>query len=160
FFGAVPASFIINSYSQITAISPAGTVGPVDITVVDSVGTSATSSADIFTYVTAPPPPPPPPSPASTVTGMAGAGASVPVKMTPINMDRVSTTSTAKPGGDIWILSIWGYDSSGESRIHRFDHEGNMLASVSSFSASGILNHGDSAPFNYDVTALGNAHQT
>jgi large repetitive protein len=49
-FGATPAaSVLINSLSSITAVSPAGT-GTVDVTVTNSIGTSATSAADQFTY--------------------------------------------------------------------------------------------------------------
>jgi alpha-tubulin suppressor-like RCC1 family protein len=50
-FGSTEAkSFKVNSDSSITATSPAGT-GTVDVTVTNAVGTSATSSADQFTYV-------------------------------------------------------------------------------------------------------------
>ena len=53
-FGASNASsFTVNSPTQITATSPAGT-GTVDITVTTGGGTSATSGADQFTYVAAP----------------------------------------------------------------------------------------------------------
>ena len=49
-FGAFAAtSFTVNSDSQITAIDPAGS-GVVNVTVVTPNGTSATSSADQFTY--------------------------------------------------------------------------------------------------------------
>ena len=52
-FGTIAASsFTINSATQITATSPAGT-GTVHITVTKAGGTSATSSADQFTYVIA-----------------------------------------------------------------------------------------------------------
>src|SRR5579864_1589 len=47
------ASFTVNSSTQITATSPAGT-GIVDITVTAGGGTSATSAADQFSYVSAP----------------------------------------------------------------------------------------------------------
>lgn len=50
-FGANPAaSFIINSNTQITAVSPPGT-GTVDVTVTTPVGTTATSPADLFIYI-------------------------------------------------------------------------------------------------------------
>jgi hypothetical protein len=56
-FGSVEASsFTVNSTTSITATSPAGSVGAVDITVTTAVGTSATSSADKFTYYIAPVP--------------------------------------------------------------------------------------------------------
>jgi IPT/TIG domain/Right handed beta helix region len=47
------ATFTISSDTQITAIDPAGT-GAVDVTVASAAGTSATSSADQFTYVAPP----------------------------------------------------------------------------------------------------------
>ena len=54
-FGTVPArSFTVNSATQITALSPAGS-GTVDVTVMTPVGTTATSNADRFTYLAAPP---------------------------------------------------------------------------------------------------------
>ncbi len=52
-FGATPAtSYAVGSASSITAVSPAGSVGTVDITVTTIAGTSATSAADKFTYET------------------------------------------------------------------------------------------------------------
>ncbi|WP_158225402.1 putative Ig domain-containing protein [Rhizobium sp. 11515TR] len=54
-FGATPAaSFTVNSPSSITAISPAGSVGTVDIRVTTAGGTSAASASDLFTYLGAP----------------------------------------------------------------------------------------------------------
>jgi uncharacterized protein (TIGR02145 family) len=51
-FGSVAASrFTVNSATSITATSPACNAGVVDITVSTAVGTSATSSADQFTYI-------------------------------------------------------------------------------------------------------------
>ncbi|MCL5770489.1 MAG: IPT/TIG domain-containing protein, partial [Planctomycetes bacterium] len=50
-FGSSSATFTVNSSTQITATSPAGS-GTVDITVTTPGGTSATSSADRFTYTT------------------------------------------------------------------------------------------------------------
>lgn len=54
-FGSTAAtSYTVNSASQITATSPAGSAGTVDITVTNSAGTSATSASDRFTYSSAP----------------------------------------------------------------------------------------------------------
>ena len=51
-FGSTAAtSFSVDSPTQITAISPAGSVGTVDVTVTTAGGTSAISAADQFTYV-------------------------------------------------------------------------------------------------------------
>ena len=50
-FGGVPAtSFTVNSSSSITAVSPPGSAGTVDIQVETTVGSSAVSSSDQFTY--------------------------------------------------------------------------------------------------------------
>jgi hypothetical protein len=52
-FGATAATaFTVNSATRITAISPAGTAGTVDVTVSNSGGTSTTTTADWFTYTT------------------------------------------------------------------------------------------------------------
>jgi hypothetical protein len=49
-FGGVSASFTVNSDGSITAVTPAGNTGTVDVTVSAYGGTSATSTADQFTY--------------------------------------------------------------------------------------------------------------
>ncbi|MBS0590235.1 MAG: IPT/TIG domain-containing protein, partial [Proteobacteria bacterium] len=54
FGGNNAASYTVNSATQITAISPAGAAGTVNITVTTMGGTSATSSADQYTYTPAP----------------------------------------------------------------------------------------------------------
>ncbi len=62
FFGSTTAtSFTVNSSTSITAVSPAGSAGTVNVTVTTPGGTSATNSADQFTYVT-----PSSPTPVST----------------------------------------------------------------------------------------------
>jgi hypothetical protein len=79
-FGGIQAtSFVVNSDAQVTATSPAGTAGTVDVTVTTSYGTSATSPADRFTYmamaaVTG--------VSSTTSTGMYGAGTVVPISVT------------------------------------------------------------------------------
>ena len=50
-FGGVNAiSYTVVSDTSITATSPSASAGVVDITVINATGTSATSSADQFTY--------------------------------------------------------------------------------------------------------------
>jgi len=71
-FGTISAtSFTVNSATQITAVSPAGS-GTVDVKVTTPGGTSATSSVDRFTYV-----PAPTVTGISTNTGPAAGGTSV-----------------------------------------------------------------------------------
>ena len=53
-FGAATATFTFNSSTSITATSPAGSAGKVDVTVTTPIGTSATSAADQFAYETVP----------------------------------------------------------------------------------------------------------
>jgi hypothetical protein len=54
-FGSAPAvSFFNASPTQIVAVAPAGTNGAVDVTVTTTSGTSAQSSADQYTYQSAP----------------------------------------------------------------------------------------------------------
>jgi hypothetical protein len=60
-FGGFSASFSVNSDGSITAVTPAGTDGTVDVTVSTVGGTSATSTADQFTYA----------DPVPTVTGVS-----------------------------------------------------------------------------------------
>lgn len=51
FGGTVATSFTVVSSTSITVTAPAGSAGVVDITVTTAAGTSATSSADQFTYI-------------------------------------------------------------------------------------------------------------
>ena len=60
-FGGTGAAIGSDSGTRITVTSPAGSAGTVDVTVTTKGGTSATGSADHFTYVT----------PAPTVTGIS-----------------------------------------------------------------------------------------
>jgi hypothetical protein len=72
-FGADAATtFTVDSATQITATSPSGSVGTVDVTVTTVGGTSATSGADEFTYVAAPTI-----TSVTPATGPAGGGTSV-----------------------------------------------------------------------------------
>ncbi len=82
-FGAVAAtSFAVNSSTSITAVSPAGSLGDVDVTVTTGTGTSATSSADKFIYETAPS--------VATVSPLAG----LPAGGTTVNLSGTNFTGT------------------------------------------------------------------
>jgi hypothetical protein len=68
YFGGTPApSFQVTGFSTITAVTPPGVVGTVDVRVVGAGGISATSANDQFVY-TAPPSPTPAPAPSPTPT--------------------------------------------------------------------------------------------
>lgn len=51
FNGAAASSYTVNSSTSITAVAPAHRPGVTDVTVVTGGGTSATGTADVFTYV-------------------------------------------------------------------------------------------------------------
>ncbi|HTU19333.1 MAG TPA: IPT/TIG domain-containing protein [Gemmataceae bacterium] len=68
-----PASFTVNSDTSITFTVPAGTAGAqVNVTVTTAGGTSAVSSADLFTYATPPPAPTPSQPPSLNVPPLLG----------------------------------------------------------------------------------------
>jgi hypothetical protein len=77
-FGTSAAtSFVVNSDSQITAVSPAGAAGTVDVLVSSSAGTSAAAASDRFTYQA--PVSTPQPAPGSTpAPGAPSSGAGAP----------------------------------------------------------------------------------
>src|ERR1700722_10142300 len=52
-FGSFPTSFIVNSDSSITAVSPSYPAATIDVVVRTYSGSSSTGSADHFTYVSA-----------------------------------------------------------------------------------------------------------
>ena len=91
-FGANAAtSFTVNSPTQITATSPAGAAGIVDITVTTNGGTSATGASDRFTYTAAPTV-----TSVSPTSGPSGGGTSV--SITGTNFVNVSTSTGVKFG--------------------------------------------------------------
>ena len=58
-FGGVPATSVhVDSYSQITAVTPATSAGTVDVVVRNAAGPSATATADAFTFIAVPVPVP------------------------------------------------------------------------------------------------------
>jgi hypothetical protein len=85
-FASQSAGFTVNSDTQITATAPAGAAGTVDVTVVTAGGSSATTSADRFSYV-----------PAPTVSGMTPgtdtASGGIPVTITGTHLAAVTAVS-------------------------------------------------------------------
>ncbi len=61
-FGSTAATFTVNGSTTITATSPAGSIGTIDVTVTTPGGTSTTTAADQYVYT---------PPPAPTVTGVS-----------------------------------------------------------------------------------------
>ena len=93
YFGTTAAtSFNVVSDTSITATSPAGTAGTVDVTVTTAGGTSATSSADQFTYTT---------TTTAAPVGGGGGGSVLPI-VTSVSPDTGSTAggTTVTINGD------------------------------------------------------------
>lgn len=83
-FGAINAtSYTVNSDTQITATSPRGSIGTVDVTVTTSYGTSAIVFADQFTYIGTGSP--------LGATGSGGGGGSSPALATNISQGTIGT---------------------------------------------------------------------
>ncbi|WP_345718827.1 beta strand repeat-containing protein [Kineosporia mesophila] len=127
-FGSVPAaSFTVSSGSQITAVSPAGAVGTVDVTVVGPYVTSATSSSDRFTYAAGPTltgvTPSAGPLAGGTVVSIAGTGFTLTSTVTvggnaatsvqyvsPAQLSAVVPAGSAGPA-DVVVATPYGQDS-------------------------------------------------
>ncbi|NMO52413.1 phospholipase [Actinoplanes sp. TBRC 11911] len=93
-FGSTQAHFIVNNDTKITAPVPPGPAGTVDVRVTTTGGTSATSTADQFTYVT-----PPTVAMLSATSGGTAGGTSVTITGTgftaPLNVTFGGTTATS-----------------------------------------------------------------
>ena len=119
-FGGTPAtSFIVDGDGQIRAFSPVGSGSTVDVTVVTVGGTSATSSADQFTYVAVPSV-----SAISPVAGPTSGGTQVTITGTDLagatrvdfsdgfGDDRVGTI-VSDASGQILVTSPWFFGFAG-----------------------------------------------
>jgi hypothetical protein len=134
-FGGAAAGFTVNSDTGITATSPAGLAGEVDITVVTAGGTSATNSFDRFSYVE-----PPTISGISPASGPSTGGTTVTVTGTnlttatavrfggtavgyTIDSDTtITATSPAGPAGeaDITVVTAGGTSATNSSDLFTY----------------------------------------
>ncbi len=131
-FGAAPASsFHVVSDTELTAVSPAGS-GTVDVTVTSAGGTSATSSADQFTYTASAP--------------------SAPTNLSATLTDTGATISWAAPndgGSPITSYSISGEDTTTSTSLTPVTVTGSPPATSGSFTG---LTPGDSYTFSVTAT--------
>jgi len=136
-FGSHSATnYSIVNDSSITVTAPAGSAGPVDVTVTTAVGTSATSASDQFTYIA--PPTVTGVSPASgassggtsvTITGTHFTGASAVMfganNATSFTVNSASSISATAPAGtgtvDVTVLTPDG--TSATSASDRFTYK-------------------------------------
>ena len=152
FFGSLAAaSFIINSSTQITAAAPPQAAGTYDLTVQAAGGTSALSSADRYTYVTAAAPVVTVVSPGSgsaaggtsvTVTGSGFTGASgvffggIPALSFTVNSDT-SITAVSPPQAQ-GTVDITVQTPSGSSAVSSHDLFQYTAAQAPQINDSGI----------------------
>jgi hypothetical protein len=152
-FGSVPVapgSFTINSDSQITALVPPQAAGTVDVTVTNSTGISATSTADHFTYSAAPLPSVTAVAPSSgstaggtvvTLTGSGFTGAttvsfgSTAANTFAINSDTsLTATAPAHASGTVDITVTTYSGTSATSSADRFTYSAAPLPAVTAVS--------------------------
>ena len=139
-FGANPAGFTVNNDTSVTAVSPlAGAPDPVDITVTTLGGTSATSTADLFSYTTSPFAPvvskvtPNFGSPAGgtpvTITGTNFSGTTevdfggTPVASFVVNATGTTITTLSPGGSDTVDVTVFGpFGSNPATRADEFSY--------------------------------------
>jgi hypothetical protein len=138
-FGTAGAVFKVNDDHLISATSPAGSVGQVDITVVAAAGTSPITVNDHFTYTSSSPPPAPSVTAVSPSSGSA-AGGSTTVYVTGVNFSGATAVDfgpnsatfsvaddnlifvTGMPLGSAGIVDVTVVTPSGTSAITPSDH--------------------------------------
>ncbi|OWK39897.1 Flagellar hook-length control protein FliK [Fimbriiglobus ruber] len=138
-FGGTAGTIVSDTLTQIVATAPAGVAGTVDVAVTTAGGTSATSTADQFTYLIMVSPPPPAPavtgiSPSSgptaggtlvTITGSGLANATV-VAFGGAAGTIVSDTATqivaAAPAGATGTVDVAVFTAGGTSAASTADH--------------------------------------
>jgi hypothetical protein len=135
-FGTAAGTITADSSTSLTATSPPGSAGPVDVTVVTAGGTSALSANDLFTFVTPPvvtavSPSTGPTSGGTTVTitgSDLGAATAVDFGATPatVTTDSASSITVVSPAGtggvDVTVSTAGG--TSATSVSDQFTYEG------------------------------------
>ncbi len=164
-FGSVPAlNYCVEADNLILAWSPAETTGVTDVTVTTSYGTSATSSADQFTYV-------PSVTAVTPASGPTAGGTAVvidgrgftdapAVKFggTAASFTVVSDTviDATAPAGSLGVVDITVATASGTSATSSADQFTYALASSTTLSTSeNPANYGDSVTFTAVVGGRG-----
>lgn len=172
-----PASFTVNSATSITVGSPAESAGTVDITVRNSSGTSATSTADRFTFVSFSPPtvtavsPGTGPTSGGTVLTISGTNlsgvttvvvggiAATNVAYNP-NTNQITATTSAHTAGMVDVMVTTNAGTSAVSSSDKFTYSASAPAVTSTALASsaGTASHGQTvtltatvSPFNSGI---------
>lgn len=144
------ASFTVNSSTQITAVSPAGASGVVDVTVTTAGGTSAVSASDKFTYAAAVAPiitsvsPNTGPSTGATTVTITGTGftGATSVKFGSVNASTFAVNSSTQitatsPAGSVGTVDITVTGPNGTSATGTNDQFSYTQATGSSITITG-----------------------
>ncbi len=132
-FGSVPGTDVtVDSATQITVVSPAGDVGPVDVRVTTPSGTSAVVAEGVFTYVE-PEPGVPSVTGLDPVSGSTAGGTSVvitgtdlagatgvvfgSVPGTDVTVDSATQITVVSPAGDVGPVDVRVTTPSGTSAV-------------------------------------------
>ena len=170
FGGTNAASFVVNSATQITAVTPAGSPGAVDVTVTTPAGTSAINQpADQYTYIGPPAVTalsintgPPGGGTTVTITGSNFTGATVvyfggtPVTTFTVNPGGTSITLLAPPGSgavDVTVVTPSGTSAIGPS--DRFTYSTKATTAMNLTSSPNPSNYGQ--PVTFTAVVSGNA---
>ncbi len=144
-FGGLPATYTVNSATQITATAPAAGAGLVDVTVTTPDGTSAHSPSDEFTYVDAPVVTSLNPATGSalgatavviTGTDLDGAtavtvGGAAATGLHVVNDTTLDATTPAGTAGPADVVVTTPYGTSGVSGAGAFTYVGPVVTSLS-----------------------------
>jgi len=176
YFGStLAASFTVDSDNSITATSPAGSAGTVDISVVTDYGSSAANPSDQFTYVAAPTVTSVSPSSGSTAGGtsvtLTGTGftsatsvnfGSTPASSFVVNSDtQISAVAPAASAGVVDVTVTSPYGTSATSSADQFTSISPTVVLFAAATANGNLggrSGADSICSNAIPTGLSCAH--
>jgi hypothetical protein len=138
-FGSTPAtSLTVDSDTQITAVSPAGNSGTVDVTVTTTVGRSGASATDQFTYVV--------PMPAVTALSPSGGSAA--------GGDQVTITGTGFTGATgvaFGTVAAAAFTVDSDTRITATSPAGSGTVDVTVTTPAGTSATGTDDQFTYAV---------
>ncbi|MFC7379211.1 IPT/TIG domain-containing protein [Brevundimonas sp. GCM10030266] len=167
-FGAASATYTVNSDTQITATSPANSAGVYDITVTTPGGTSATSTADRFTYVAAPTVTSVSPNAGSptggqsvtiTGTGFSAANATGAVSFggtaatyTINSNTQITATSPARTAGTINIQVATPGGTSAASAANQFTYAASPVATSQTYGSIIAYNEGSNLTTGIDLS--------
>jgi large repetitive protein len=144
-FGSSPAlSFTVNSDGSITATTPAGSSGTVDVTVTTAAGTSATSVNDQFTYL----------APSPTVSGVSPSSGPVAGGQTVTIAGNAFNGATAVKFGGVAATTFAVGSSSSITATTPAGTAGTVDVTVTTPGGTSVVNAGDHYTYGPAITGV------